>query len=65
MRRVIRFGGEDRQYKLCRCARCETEEKCTRTFDFYTKPGDEKGPLYCYACLCMETNTKPDPKEMN
>lgn len=50
----ITHGGTDRGYKLCKCAKCGVEAECKPSFDFYTPPEDDKGPLRCYGCSWSE-----------
>jgi hypothetical protein len=49
--RVITHGGEDRRYKPCRCYVCGRVAVCRPSFDFYTKPDEPNGLLYCEACM--------------
>lgn len=42
-------------WEWCRCARCATVGVCTPNNDFYTRPGAERGPLFCERCITMKT----------
>lgn len=54
--RPITHGGTDARYKLCRCSVCGLEAICEPMCDFYTRPGDPSGPLFCEVCIL-----KPNP----
>ena len=54
----ITHGGVDIGAQWCRCHNCGTVAVCTPSQDFYTRPGDSRGPLYCLACLLKTTNPK-------
>ena len=57
----ITHGGSDARYKLCRCSVCGLEAVCEPLCDFYTRPDDPTGPLFCEVCILL-LNPKVDPR---
>ena len=44
-------GGPDLRFKECKCSVCGCVKQCTPMTDFYTRPDDPTGPLFCERCI--------------
>lgn len=55
---ICTHGGTDLRLQMCKCSDCECVKQCTPMTDFYTKPGDPMGLLFCGRCILKLSEPK-------